>query len=42
MIGILFFIKEKEGFDMYPRYGQYSADMFSSRDIPRNFCSKII
>jgi hypothetical protein len=42
LIIALFHIKQKENFDMYTRAGQYSADMFSSRDIPTNFCSKII
>ncbi len=41
IIEFFFYIK-KEGFDMYTRAGQYRADMFSSRDIPTDFCSKII
>jgi hypothetical protein len=39
---VLFYKKKNENFDMYTRAGQYSADMFSSRDIPTDFCSKII
>jgi hypothetical protein len=51
MIYILFFIiaiilfyyyYTREGFDLYPREGQYSADMFSSREIPIHLCSKIV
>ncbi len=49
IICVVLFVYQKEGFDMYselhstyPREGQYSADMFGSRDIPVNLCSKII
>jgi uncharacterized protein (UPF0333 family) len=48
LIFIIFYLLYKhinynnESFDMYTRAGTYRADMFSSRDIPTDFCSKII
>jgi hypothetical protein len=47
VLTFIFYLKKKnEGFDidinMFTREGQYTSDMFSSRDIPVNICSKII
>lgn len=39
---LIYYNNKRETFDMYTRAGSYSADMFSSRDIPTNLCSKII